>query len=115
MLVKVFHNELNEISETYNLVEIAHINANCDNVDHALEYAYRRTNNIEGSWSMGPTIKIDSKEIENADYSVDITVCKELKMYKGQLYGHRSSMMNDVFEVDGTRYKVAMFGFEEVE
>lgn len=84
-----------------------------DNVSDALEYAYRYTNNVMGSWS------IKKKELplrdggmmENGDYNEDVTVLYE----RGDGMGQRSTMMRDRMVVDGETYTVAMMGFEKVE
>ena len=79
-----------------------------DGIDdiEALEFAWRWTNNIEGSWSGGGQMQ------SNPDYSSSVTVLEPLRIIDGQAYGHRSSMMGDMFEIDGRQYKVAMMGFE---
>jgi hypothetical protein len=74
--------------------------------DECLEYAWRYTNNVDGSWSM----KIGSDANDN------VTVLAELHTTKdGRQMGLRSSMMGDRFVVDGVEYKVAMAGFTQVE
>ena len=72
-----------------------------------LEYAWRYTNNVDGSWSM----KIGSDANDNVTVLADLPVSKRT----GNPMGLRSSMMGDRFEVDGVEYKVAMSGFKEVE
>ena len=67
----------------------------------ALEYAWRYTNNVMGSWSL--------KIGEVANDNVTVLVEREDGM------GLRSSMMGDRFEVDGIDYRVALAGFKEVE
>lgn len=76
-----------------------------DNIDDALEYAYRYTNNVDGSWSM----KIGS------DANEDVKVLSPFYVdSNGKEWGHRSTMMRDRMIVDGRTFKVAMCGFEEI-
>ena len=53
----------------------------------ALEYAYRWTNNVEGSWS------IKKKEFEdgrkNGDYNDFVKVVEPLEVIDGKEWGHR--------------------------
>jgi hypothetical protein len=79
-------------------------------VDEMLEYAYHRTQNIHGSWSKGEFFADDQI---NQDFHKDIEVVAELEVHNDIEYGHRSSMMRDRIEIDGTMYEVQMFGFEE--
>ena len=72
-----------------------------------LEYAWRYTNNVDGSWSM----KIGSDANDNVTVLADLPVSKRT----GNPMGLRSSMMGDRFEIDGVEYKVAMSGFKQVE
>lgn len=65
-----------------------------------LEYAYRWTNNIEGSWSR----KIGG----DANEAVTVLMTRE----DGR--GLRSTMTFDRMEIDGCEYEVGMFGFEKV-
>ena len=65
-----------------------------------LEYAYRWTNNIDGSWSR----KIGG----DANEAVTVLMTRE----DGR--GLRSTMMFDRMEIDGVEYEVAACGFERV-
>ncbi len=69
--------------------------------EEALEYAFRWTQNISGSWS--------NKEGDDANDNVEVL------HYKNDGSGLRSSMVGDLFTVDGKVFKAAMFGFEEVK
>jgi len=82
----------------------------------ALEYAYRRTQNIEGSWSKGPTIEWDGETHDNGDYSEDITVMAELPVSKrtGETMGLRSTSVGDHIVFGTVKYKVDSFGFSEL-
>ena len=73
----------------------------------ATEYAYRYTNNIDGSWSM----KIGE------DANDRVQVIEPLIQHEGKQYGLRSTIVGDVLLVDdgeGFRdyFRVAGFGFE---
>lgn len=78
----------------------AEVNAPTKDIDQALEYAYRWTQNISGSWSR--------KIGEDANDNVEVL------HYNNDGSGLRSSMVGDEFIVNGKTFKVAMFGFEEV-
>lgn len=80
----------------------------------ALEYAYRRTQNIEGSWSKGPTIEWDGETHDNGDYSEDITVMQPLHEKDGKTYGLRSTSVGDHILFGTVKYKVDSFGFSEL-
>lgn len=107
MKVIVKHMEMNEITgavEGYTPVaevNVSHIPQVDGDVSEALEYAWRYTNNVMGSWSL--------KIGEDANDDVTVLVQREDGM------GLRSSMMGDRFEVDGVDYRVAMAGFKKVE
>ena len=75
----------------------------------ALEYAYRWTNNVNGSWSRGKQL---SDGEENGDYNGFVTVVEPLeKDASGKEWGHRSTSMGDHMIHKGTEYKVSMVGF----
>lgn len=86
---------------------VAKVNVGDRTGDIALEYAYVRTQNIQGSWSRN--------DIENnPDYSEDVTVLADLPVVDGKTYGLRSTSMGDYMLLDNKTYKVAMCGFKEV-
>ena len=80
----------------------------------ALEYAYRRTQNIEGSWSKGPVIEWEGQEHDNGDYSEDITVMQPLHVSEGKTYGLRSTSVGDHILFGTVKYRVDSFGFSEL-
>jgi len=80
----------------------------------ALEYAYRRTQNIEGSWSKGPVIEWEGAEHDNGDYSKDITVMAPLETVDGKTYGLRSTSVGDHIVFGTVKYVVDSFGFSEL-
>jgi len=113
MIVQVFHSD----REIGGFVHVADIDApEHYDATRALEYAFRRTQNIEGSWSMGETIEFDGDTIPNMDYDASITVVQPLRTWSdGRVMGHRSSMMYDRMIVDGENYEVDAFGFRKLE
>lgn len=83
--------------------------------EKALNYVYRATQNIEGSWSKGKTIEWDGQTYDNEDYDENITVLADLPVGKdGKVYGLRSTSMGDKIILGGKTYEVAMVGFKEV-
>ena len=86
--------------------DVAEVNVwHTEDVDAALEYAYRYTNNVDGSWSM----KI------GGDANDDVTVLAPLLVTAdGRKMGLRSTSMFDRMVVNGKTYKVDMMGFKEV-
>jgi len=109
MKIEVHH----KADEGEGFVHVANVEVP-DNTEHwrVLEYAYRWTNNINGSWSI--------KEREfgahpNSDFNERVEVVAPLKTNTdGKPWGHRSSMIGDIFVAEGKRYRVATFGFEPV-
>jgi hypothetical protein len=107
MKVTVQHIEQDrETGAVLGFTDVAEVNVwHTEDVDAALEYAYRYTNNVDGSWSM----KIGS------DANDDVTVLASLPVANGRTYGLRSTSMFDRMVLDGKTYKVDMMGFKEVE
>lgn len=107
MKIIVKHMEMNKNTgavESYTpvaVVDASRIPQVDGDVSEALEYAYRYTNNVTGSWSL----KI------GADANDDVEVLVE----REDGLGLRSSMMGDRFEIDGVDYRVGFVGFKEVE
>ena len=98
MRVAVFHKEGDSFDR------MATVHAPGTDVMEALEYAYRYTNNIHGSWSRD--------DIEgNADWNENVTQIAPL--VDGM--GHRSTSVRDRMLVEGEWYEVAPFGFEKIE
>ena len=78
-----------------------------------LEYAYRWTNNVMGSWSIKKTSFPDPANGDrvNGDYNEDVKVLAP----RADGMGQRSTMMGDRMVVDGQKYEVAIVGFKKVE
>ena len=95
MRVAVFHKEGDSFDR------MATVHAPGTDVMDALEYAYRWTNNINGSWSRSG----------NADSNENVTQIAPL--VDGM--GHRSTSVRDRMLVEGEWYEVAGFGFEKID
>ena len=103
MKVTVFQKDF----ETNAFVRVAVVNAPMNDVNEALEYAYRYTNNVDGSWSM----KIGADANDNVEVVAELPVSEKT----GKQMGLRSSMMFDRMYVEGdAAYEVAMMGFNKL-
>ena len=95
---------------------VANVRFEGEDIERALDYAWRRSNNIEGSWSRGMFLSDGS---HNPDYSLDVELLVGLPHHKGRVYGLRSSMVGDVFVIESASrreaYRVGRFGFEPCE
>jgi hypothetical protein len=114
MLVKVIHfDATTSAMDTVALVNVPkhQLGFNSDEQD-ACEYAFARTQNIFGSWSMGPQFE-DGQH--NEDFSENVEVIQPLLSCGGKTYGHRSSMVGDLFVVNGNIYMCKGCGFELYE
>ena len=100
--VAVIHTAFEDTPRTVALVEVGNRTGT-----EALEYAYRWTQNIMDSWSL--------KMPE--DGNDDVTVMAELPVSKrtGQTMGLRSTSVGDQMLLGTTKYRVASFGFKEVD
>ena len=109
MKYEVYHNAFGDKD-----VHIANVNVD-DNVPvmDALEIVFRKTNNIEGSWSKGPTFEVKGETFDNSDYSENVEVVKPLLVKDGIEWGHRSTSVGDYVIVNGTKYNCAMVGWEK--
>ena len=122
MKVDVFHADFDDTGPTGTFTKVAVVAADpvsaspVTTESEALDYAYRWTNNLEGSWSKKVVWLYDSsnKMFENGDFNVDVEVVAPLPKVNGKVFGHRSSMMGDKFVVNGKEFAVAMVGFDEV-
>lgn len=115
MKVTVQHANFNPISGAvlgYNAVAEVNVR-HTEEVNDALEYAYRWTNNLSGSWSikLKDMTLSDGTMFENGDYNEDVTVL--VPLHKGM--GLRSTSVSDRMIFNGKTYKVDSFGFAELE
>lgn len=96
-------------------IKVAEVNVtHTTEVMEALEYAYRWTNNVMGSWSRDE--KVFSNGEKNGDFNPDVT--RIAPLHKDGM-GLRSTSMGDHMWVDtGAEmqdiYEVAMLGFEKI-
>jgi len=106
---EVYHNAFGDKD-----IHVANVNIADDvPVMEALEVVFRKTNNIEGSWSKGPTFEVKGEIFDNADYSEDVEVVKPLLVKDGVEWGHRSTSVGDYVIIDGIKYNCAMVGWEK--
>lgn len=111
MQIAVIHTAFEETPRTVAFVEVGERTGN-----DALEYAYRRTQNLDGSWSKGKTLWVAEHFIKNTDYSEDVKVMAPLHVDKdGKEWGHRSTSVGDQMLMGTRKYEVASFGFEEIK
>lgn len=115
MKVTVQHANYNPISgAVLGYTDVAEVNVwHTEEINDVLEYAYRWTNNLSGSWSIklkDMTLR-DGTVFDNGDYNDDVTVLVSLS--KGM--GLRSTSMFDRMMFNGKIYKVDSVGFTEVE
>lgn len=79
----------------------------------ALEYAYRWTNNVMGSWSIKKEVFEDGET--NGDFNPNVTVMAPLHVDdSGKEWGLRSTSVGDQMLVGTKKYEVASFGFKEI-
>lgn len=104
MKITVKHMERNEITgdvEGFTPVALVDVTDFSNHgINEMLEYAYRYTNNLMGSWS--------KKIGEDANDDVEVLIEREDGL------GLRSTSMGDRMELNGVEYRVAMVGFKEV-
>jgi hypothetical protein len=110
LIVAVYHHDFPHGPDRLTHVANVTIPA-AKSANDALEVAWRRTNNVDGSWSRGPYLEDGST---NNDFHGSIERIAPLPVIDGKTYGLRSSMVGDVFEIDGKRWRVADLGFTEI-
>jgi hypothetical protein len=110
MKITVIHKAFEETAYTAAEVDVADMQGT-----EALEYAYRATQNIEGSWSKGPAIEWEGKIHNNPDFNPNIKVIQPLHEKNGKTYGLRSTSVGDEMIMAGKVFRVASFGFKPVE
>ena len=104
MQVAVIHTAFEDSPRTVAFVDVPE----GTETNEALEYAYRWTNNVMGSWSRKEEVFEDGET--NGDFNPNVTVMAPLENGMGL----RSTSMGDQMLVGTTKYKVAMLGFEEI-
>jgi len=111
MQITVIHKDF----ETNKQEAVAVVTFNGTDIIAGLDYAYRWTNNLDGSWSQGEEFAMDGQLYDNPDFNENVKVLAPLRKFMGRTIGHRSSSVGDTMIVDGEAYKVASFGFEKME
>ena len=104
-MIQVYHRDF----ETGAEVLVAEV------LTESLETAYHMTQNFNGSWSRSRLLfGANNQLVENEDFRPEVWVKAPLHVVDGREYGLRSTMMHDTMVKDGVKYRVAMFGFEQV-
>ena len=88
---------------------VAEVNSPHAKVEEALEYAYRWTNNVMGSWSR----KQEMFEDGSANGDLNDNVVVKAPLLEGGM-GLRSTSVGDMMHVDGRSFEVARLGFQEL-
>ena len=101
MYIKVIHRAFEDTPYTAAVVDCP-----TDNILEACEYAYRYTNNVDGSWSL----KIGSDANDNVEVVAKLHVDAE-----GKTWGLRSTSVGDHMQALGATYEVAGVGFKLVD
>ena len=108
MQVAVIHTAFEDTPRTVAMVEVGERTGT-----EALEYAYRWTNNVEGSWSLGVREFEDGES--NGDYNSAVTVVGPMHVDEnGKTWGLRSTSVGDHMLMGTEKYVVASFGFDKL-
>ena len=108
MQVAVIHTAFEDTPRTVAMVEVGERTGT-----EALEYAYRWTNNVEGSWSLGVREFEDGES--NGDYNPAVTVVGPMHVDEnGKTWGLRSTSVGDHMLMGTEKYVVASFGFDKL-
>lgn len=104
-MIQVFHRDFETNTDTL----VAEV------MTDYLETAYHMTQNINGSWSKTRLVFDENDRlVENADFHPEVQVMAPLHVHNGREYGLRSTMVNDTLVRDGVKYRVAVFGFNQI-
>ena len=104
--VSVIHAAFGDTPHTVALVDVPEF----PSLSETLEYAYRWTNNVMGSWSIKKEFFDDGEP--NGDFNPNVKVMAPL--HEGGM-GLRSTSVGDQMLVGNKKYVVASFGFETLE
>ena len=104
--VAVIHAAFGDTPHTVALVDVPEL----PSLNETLEYAYRWTNNVMGSWSRDEKVFEDGTP--NGDYNPAVT--RVAPLHEDGM-GLRSTSMGDQMLVGNKKYVVAMMGFETLE
>lgn len=122
MEICVIHAAFEDIPKIVATVDIPDdVQGEADDLD-ALEYAYRWTQNIHGSWSRGAKLPDSHVSFthDNPDWNERVKRIADLPTHLGETLGLRSTSAGDFMSIstkDGQirRYKVVSVGFDPVE
>ena len=111
--VSVIHTAFEDSPQTVAFVDVPEFPTTIE----ALEYAYRWTNNVMGSWSINkPTLDFGDGEETNGDYNENVTVMTSLNTDEnGKEWGLRSTSVGDQMLIGNQKYVVAGVGFKTIE
>ena len=110
--VAVIHTAFEDTPRTVAFVDVPEF----PTVIETLEYCYRWTNNLAGSWSKGEILTGDNGEtVNNGDYNKNVTVMADLPVYDGKTYGMRSTSVDDQMVIGNQKYVVAGCGFKTID
>ena len=110
--VDIIHTAFEDAPQTVASVDVPEF----PSVIETLEYCYRWTNNLAGSWSRGEVLTGDNGEtINNGDFNKNVTVIADLPVYDGVTYGLRSTSVNDQMVIGNQKYVVAGCGFKTID
>jgi len=108
MQVAVIHTAFEDTPRTVAFVEVGERTGT-----EALEYAYRWTNNVEGSWSLGVREFEDGES--NGDFNPAVTVVGPMHVDEnGKTWGLRSTSVGDQMLMGTDKYVVASIGFDKL-
>jgi hypothetical protein len=111
MIIQIHYHDFEGGSLSYQHVANVSYPSGGGDIEDALDFAWRRCQNIDGSWSRGKVMPDDSL---NEDWSPDVEVVAPLPQHLGRVYGHRSAMVGDRFVIEGVgAWKVAGCGFDK--
>ncbi len=111
--VMVVHAAFEDVAKIVALVDIP---VEIEDDIEALEYAYRWTQNIHGSWSRSETLNEGQK---NEDFNWRVKRIGDLPTHLGETLGMRSTSVRDYMSVvtkmgEIRRYRVTGMGFDRV-
>ena len=112
MEIMVVHAAFEDVAK---IVAIVDIPVEIEDDTEALEYAYRWTQNLHGSWSRGAEVEGE----KNHDFNWRVKRLGDLPTHLGEEIGMRSTSVRDYMSVvtkmgEVRRYRVAGVGFDRV-
>jgi hypothetical protein len=109
--IKVIHRAFEDLNEVATVAKVT-VYRNAD-LEANVDFAWRVTQNIEGSWSKGEYLENGDL---NEDFSEWVETIAPLEIGdNGKVWGHRSSSQGDVYVLDtGEAYVVGRNKLEQV-